>query len=67
MDDPNICMSRDADVPAITAIYAHHIDTGTASVRMAGALRHIGYKHGRRLETVFMQLALGEGTKAPPG
>ena len=23
--------SRDADAPAITAIYAHHVDTGAAS------------------------------------
>ena len=31
MDTPTIRRSRDADVPAVTAIYAHHVDTGTAS------------------------------------
>ena len=175
MDVPNIRMSRDADVPTITAIYAHHVDTGTASFEtvapdetemrrrravllerrypffvadldgrvcgyayagpyrtrpayrhsvedsvyvervahrrgigmallrtliqactergyrqmvaiigdsaqtasirlhqaagfeMVGTLRHIGYKHGRWLDTVFMQLALGEGASTPPG
>ncbi len=49
MDVPNISMSCDADVPAITAICAHHVDTCTAS-----------------FETLFMQLALGEGPKTSP-
>ena len=31
MEAPTIRPSRDADVPAITAIYAHHVETGTAS------------------------------------
>ena len=31
MDTPTIRPCRDADVPAITAIYAHHVLTGTAS------------------------------------
>ena len=31
MAGPTIRPSRDADVPAITAIYAHHVETGTAS------------------------------------
>ena len=31
METPTIRQSRDADVPAITAIYAHHVETGTAS------------------------------------
>ena len=31
MEAPTIRRSRDADVPAITAIYAHHVDHGTAS------------------------------------
>ena len=31
MEVPTIRRSRDADVPAITAIYAHHVDCGTAS------------------------------------
>ena len=31
MEALTIRPSRDADVPAITAIYAHHVETGTAS------------------------------------
>ena len=31
MEAPTIRPSRDADVPAIAAIYAHHVETGTAS------------------------------------
>ena len=31
MTSPTIRPSRDTDVPAITAIYAHHVATGTAS------------------------------------
>ena len=31
MEVPTIRPSRDADVPAIAAIYAHHVETGTAS------------------------------------
>ena len=35
MEAPTIRRSRDADVPAITAIYAHHVETGTASFETA--------------------------------
>lgn len=35
MEAPTIRPSRDADVPAITAIYAHHVETGTASFETA--------------------------------
>ena len=35
MESPTIRLSRDADVPAITAIYAHHVETGTASFETA--------------------------------
>ena len=174
MEAPTIRLSRDADVPAIAAIYAHHVETGTASFEtvapdeaevrrrrnalierrypwlvaelegevcgyayagpyrtrpayrhsvedsvyvrssaqrrgvgkallhalirtcthlgfrqmvaiigdsaqvasiglhraagfaMVGTLRNIGYKHDRWLDTVFMQLALGEGARTPP-
>lgn len=48
--------------------------TNQASIRLHEALgfRHVGtlegsgYKHGRWLDTVFMQLTLNEGTSAPP-
>ena len=32
----------------------------------AGNLRNTGWKHGRWLDTVLMQLALGQGADAPP-
>ena len=35
MKHPIIRPSRDADVPAITAIYADHVETGTASFETA--------------------------------
>lgn len=38
----------------------------SAGFEMVGTLRHIGYKHGRWLDTVLMQLALGEGASTPP-
>lgn len=38
----------------------------TMGFEMVGTLRNVGYKHGRWLDTVFMQLALGEGARTPP-
>ena len=52
------------------------VDSGhTASTRLhraagfetVGTLRKVGYKHGRWLDTVLMQRALGEGARTPPG
>ena len=37
-----------------------------AGFEMIGTLRHIGYKHGRWLDSVLMQLALGEGASTTP-
>ena len=37
-----------------------------AGFETAGTLRNIGYKHDLWLDTVFMQLALGEGASTPP-
>jgi phosphinothricin acetyltransferase len=34
--------------------------------RHIGRLQSIGRKHGRWLDTVYMQLALGEGDATPP-
>jgi phosphinothricin acetyltransferase len=34
--------------------------------RMVGVLRSVGYKHGRWLDTVLLQLELGLGNRAPP-
>lgn len=33
---------------------------------MAGVLRSVGFKHGRWVDVVFMQRALGPGAAAPP-
>ncbi len=33
---------------------------------MVGTLANVGWKHGRWLDTVFTQLVLGQGEKAPP-
>jgi phosphinothricin acetyltransferase len=37
-----------------------------AGFRMIGTLDGVGYKHGRWLDSVYMQRALGAGTDAPP-
>ncbi|MBN8921058.1 MAG: N-acetyltransferase, partial [Rhizobiales bacterium] len=34
--------------------------------RMIGTIEHVGYKFGRWLDTVLMQLPLGPGADAPP-
>jgi len=34
--------------------------------QMTGTLLNVGFKHGQWLDTVIMQLALGEGSKTPP-
>jgi L-amino acid N-acyltransferase YncA len=34
--------------------------------RLVGVLRSVGYKHGRWLDTVLLQLELGSGDRAPP-
>ena len=38
----------------------------TAGFKMIGTLKNVGYKHKRWLDTVFMQLALGDGASTPP-
>ena len=37
-----------------------------AGFRLIGALRSVGFKHGRWLDTVLLQRALGPGDGAPP-
>jgi phosphinothricin acetyltransferase len=39
---------------------------GALGFRHAGTLERIGFKHGRWLDCVLMQRALGEGDSAPP-
>ena len=48
---------------ANTASVAVH---AAAGFRMIGTFQSIGYKHGRWLDTVLMQRALGRGDAAPP-
>ena len=45
---------------ASTAVHA------AAGFRLIGTFQSIGYKHGRWLDTVLMQRALGNGDGAPP-
>lgn len=46
--------------PASIALHA------AAGFTMAGRIEGSGFKHGGWLDTVFMQIALGEGTVMPP-
>jgi phosphinothricin acetyltransferase len=48
---------------ANTASVAVH---AAAGFRLIGTFQSIGYKHGRWLDTVLMQRALGSGDGAPP-
>jgi phosphinothricin acetyltransferase len=48
---------------ANTASVAVH---AAAGFRLTGTFQSIGYKHGRWLDTVLMQRALGSGDGAPP-
>jgi phosphinothricin acetyltransferase len=48
---------------AQTASIAVHAATGFA---MIGTLRSVGFKHGKWLDTVLMQRALGNGDVTPP-
>lgn len=38
----------------------------SAGFRFSGTIHSVGYKHGRWLDSVIMQLALGPGEAAPP-
>lgn len=38
----------------------------SAGFRHVGTMTGIGYKHGRWLDTVFMQCPLGQGSSVPP-
>jgi phosphinothricin acetyltransferase len=49
---------------ANTASVAVH---AAAGFRLIGTFQSIGYKHGRWLDTVLMQRALGTGDGTPPG
>lgn len=46
--------------PASVALHA------AAGFTHAGRLAGMGWKHGRWLDTVYMQRALGDGTQSPP-
>lgn len=40
---------------------------GACGFTHAGRLAGMGWKHGRWLDTIYMQRALGDGTSSPPG
>jgi phosphinothricin acetyltransferase len=48
---------------ANTASIALH---AAAGFRLIGTLESVGFKHGRWLDVVVMQRALGEGNSIPP-
>jgi phosphinothricin acetyltransferase len=48
---------------ANTASIGLHASVGFSR---AGTLKHVGYKHGRWLDTVVMQRRLGTGAETPP-
>lgn len=47
--------------PASMALHAAH------GFAQAGRMHAVGFKHGRWLDTVYMQRALGDGDSTPPG
>ena len=51
------------DSPSQTASIALHKAAGFSVV---GTLGDVGFKHGRWLDTLLMQLALGNGAESPP-
>ena len=66
------------DLPAITAIYGHHVRTGDSGnapsigihsalgFAMVGTFRSVGWKHERWVDTVHMQRAIGAGGSRVP-
>ena len=45
----------------------HHACTAAPASRFCGTIHSVGYKFGRWLDSVIMELPLGEGdTSAPP-
>jgi len=54
------------------AVIGDSANTGSVAVhkacgfRMVGTLKDVGWKHGKWLDTVLMQLPLGEGGSEPP-
>ena len=54
-----VAVIGDSANAASIALHARH------GFAMVGTLRDVGFKHGRWLDTVLMQRALGAGDEAP--
>jgi L-amino acid N-acyltransferase YncA len=50
------------DTANVASVAVH----AAAGFRLIGTFQSIGFKHGRWLDTVLMQRALGKGDSAPP-
>lgn len=50
------------DSANLASITVHH----ACGFELIGTLRHVGWKHGKWLDTVYMQLPLGEGADNDP-
>ena len=67
-----ISLTAGAGKRQIIAVIGDSANTGSINLHRslgfedAGVLKNVGYKHGQWLDTVFMQLTIGEGAKVPP-
>ena len=59
-NNPNCAVIGDSDNLASITLHER------AGFEHVGTLRNVGFKHGRWLDTVTMQRALGEGAETPP-
>jgi len=50
------------DTANVASVAVH----AAAGFRLIGTFQSVGFKHGRWLDTVLMQRALGAGDSAPP-
>jgi len=67
-----IARSRAGGWRQLVAVIGDSANTGSVALHAAlgfeptGTLRSVGYKHGRWVDTVIMQLPLGDGDSTPP-
>ena len=59
----HIIKAEEQHITAIRNIYAHHVLHGTGSFETEPP---DGFKHGHRLDTVLLQMKLGEGNSTLP-
>ena len=58
--DPMVAIIAESGSPASTALHARLVFT------RVGTLAGVGYKHGRWLDVIVMQLSLGDGVSTLP-